>query len=50
MQQKYLAKDYGNELKRQIDDFKDRELRKYNEMSEREKQLNMKPLIAYESL
>ena len=49
-QQKYQNKEYGLELRRQIEDFKDRELKKYNEMSERERQINMKPLQAYENL
>lgn len=31
-------------------EFKDRELRKYNEMSDKEKALNTKPLQAYETM
>ncbi|CDW75955.1 UNKNOWN [Stylonychia lemnae] len=48
--QKYQTKEYADQLKRQIDDFKDRELKKYNEMSDRERQLNIKPLVAYENM
>lgn len=33
-----------------MEDFKDREKRKFNEMSEKEKQLNLKPLMAYETM
>lgn len=31
-------------------EFKDREKRKYNEMTEKEKLINLKPLNAYETL
>ena len=33
-----------------MEQFKDREKRKYNEMSEREKLINLKPLYAFESM
>jgi hypothetical protein len=33
-----------------MEDFKERELKKYNEMSERERMINFKPLVAYESM
>ena len=31
-------------------EFKERELKKFNEMSEKERMLNIKPLIAYENM
>jgi hypothetical protein len=33
-----------------MEDFKERELKKYNEMSEKERLLNTKPLAAYENM
>jgi hypothetical protein len=33
-----------------MEDFKERELKKYNEMSERERMINNKPLAAYEAM
>jgi hypothetical protein len=35
-------------LRKQIEEFKERELKKFNEMSDKEKALNAKPLVAYE--
>eukprot|EP00347_Sterkiella_histriomuscorum_P014310 403361362 len=48
--QRYQAREYADTLQRQIYDHKDRELKKYNEMSDREKQLNIRPLAAYETM
>ena len=48
MSQKYQAYNYADDLKKQIEDFKDREKRKYNEMSDREKLINTKSINAYE--
>ena len=50
MSQRYQALGYANDLQKQMEEFKDREKRKYNEMSEKERMLNQQPLKAYETM
>lgn len=38
--QRFQARGYASDLLNQMDEFKDREKRKYNEMTEKEKMIN----------
>lgn len=47
---KMYKRNYQQELQQQMSEFKERQNKMWNEMSDREMAINMKPLMAYENM